>query len=94
MSIKTHFVLIWVSLETYIIHLLLKFGLGLGQGVNLVFLSLQIIKSLLMSLLKSFLLLGQLGNALILRGHFLSQVFHLISNVKCVRCYPLEYSSH
>ena len=83
-----------VTSETYIIHLLLKFGLGLGQSINFVFLSLQIIKSLLMSLLKSFLLLGQLSNALILRGHFLSQVFHLIPKVRWVHCYSLRSSPH
>ncbi len=80
--------LVWtvqVTLKTYIIHLLLKLGLGLGQSVDFVFLSLQVIKSLLMSLLKSFLFLGELSNALILRGHLLSQVLHL--NLQEICCY-------
>ncbi len=65
--------------------MLLKLGLGLGQSVDFVFLSLQVIQSLLMSLLKGFLFLGQLSNALILRGHLLSQVLHLRLQERC--CY-------
>ncbi len=34
-----------------------------------------------MCLLEGFLLFGQLGNALILRGHLLRQVFHLHGNI-------------
>ena len=58
--------------------MLFQLGLGLGQSVDFVLLCLQVIQGLLMGLLEGFLLLGQLSDTLILRGHLLSQVLHLI----------------
>ena len=58
--------------------MLFQLGLGLGQSVDFVLLCLQVIQGLLVGLLESLLLLGQLSDTLILRGHLLSQVLHLI----------------
>ena len=66
---------------SYIVHLLLKLCLSFSQSVDFVLLCLKVIKSLLVCLLEGFLLFGQLGNALILRGHLLCQVFHLNGNI-------------
>ena len=52
---------------THIIHLLLQLDFRLGQGVDLVLLSLKVIQGLLVGLLQSFLLLGQLGLNLVER---------------------------
>ena len=64
---------------THIIHLLLQLDFRLGQGVDLVLLSLKVIQGLLVGLLQSFLLLGQLGNDLIQPSHLFCQVLHLLA---------------
>lgn len=57
--------------------MLLQLHFGLGQGVDLVFLGLQVIQRLLVGLLKGLLLLGQLDNGLIQPGHLLCEVLDL-----------------
>lgn len=58
------------SVLTYV-HMLFQLDLGLSRGVDLVFLSLKVIQGLLVGLLQSFLLLGQLGDDLIQPSHLL-----------------------
>jgi len=58
-------------------YLLLQLGFGFGECVDFVFLTLEVIQCLLMGLLKSFLLLGQLSDDFIQCCHFLSEVFNL-----------------
>lgn len=65
------------ELNSYIINLLLQLDLGFTQGVDFVLLCLQVFQCLLVSLLQGQLLLGQLGDGIIERGHLLSQVFYL-----------------
>jgi len=61
-----------------IIDLLLELVLHLGEGVHLVFLSLEVIKGLLVSFLKSLLLLLELSDGVFKRAKFLSEVLDLV----------------
>lgn len=64
-------------MATHVVHLLFKLGLCFGQRIDFVFLCLEIVQRLLMSLLQGSLLLGQFANVFILTSQLLHQVFNL-----------------
>ena len=63
--------------------MLFKLDFGFGQGVDFVFLCLQVIQGLLVGLLEGLLLLGQLGDGLVRPSQFLGKVFYLKDATSC-----------
>nr|RLV63895.1 hypothetical protein DV515_00017807 [Chloebia gouldiae] len=75
--------------HTHIVHLLFQLDFALSQGVDLVFLSLQVVQCLLVGFLQSLLLLGQFGDGLVQPRHLLCQVLDLWEKCPASRSVPV-----
>lgn len=62
---------------SYIIYLLLQFGLGFGQRADFVFLNLQVIQCLLVGFLEGLFLLSEFRNVFIQSCHLFSEILNL-----------------